>query len=385
MSTPVEDRAILQRTPLYGLHCESGARMCPFAGYEMPTQYALGVLKEHLHTRQAAGVFDVSHMGQIVLRPRGGDLGVLAHALERLVPVDIAGLAPGRQRYAIFTNAKGGIIDDLMIGHRGDHLFLVVNASRKLIDEQHLRTHLADVCEVEPLGDRALLAVQGPAAEALLARFAAPIAAMQFMQITEFVLAGSRCIVARSGYTGEDGFEISVPANAAEALVRALLQHPEAALAGLGARDSLRIEAGLCLYGADLDETTTPVEAGLEWAIQKARRRGGARAGNFFGADVVLHELDAGPRRRRVGLRAQERVPVRHGASLFADASASEPVGIVTSGLYGPSVGAPVAMGYVASERAAPQARLFAEVRGNRVPVLVSALPFVPHRYKRAQ
>jgi aminomethyltransferase len=385
MSTVAEGGAILQRTPLYDLHCESGARMCSFAGYEMPAQYALGVLKEHLHTRSAAGVFDISHMGQIRLWPRVGDLGVLAHALERLVPVDLAGLVPGRQRYAFFTNAEGGITDDLMIGHCGDHLLLVVNASRKSIDEGHLRTHLADVCEVELLADRALVAVQGPAAERVLSCFAGPLAAMRFMQITELVLGGCSCVVARSGYTGEDGFEISIPARAAEELVRAVLQHPEAAFAGLGARDSLRTEAALCLYGADLDETTTPVEAGLEWAIQKARRRGGKRAGDFPGADVVLRELDVGPRRRRVGLLAQARVPVRRGALLFTAASAGEPVGKVTSGLYGPSVGAPVAMGYVASEHAVLQTRLFAEVRGNRTPVVISALPFVPHRYKRAQ
>lgn len=380
-----EHSAVLQRTPLYALHCERGARMVPFAGHEMPIQYPLGVLKEHLHTRRAAGLFDISHMGQIALRPDSADLAALARALELLVPVDVAGLACGRQRYAFFTNGRGGIIDDLIISHRGDHFLLIVNAGRKLTDAQHLHAHLAHLCRVEPLTDRCLLAVQGPAAEAVLARFATPLVAMRFMDIAELVLAGSRCVVARSGYTGEDGFEISVAADEAESLARALLQHAEIAFAGLGARDSLRTEAGLCLYGADIDETTTPAEAGLEWAIQKVRRRGGQRAGNFPGADLVLGEIEGMPRRRRVGLRAQGRVPLRRGALLFVDPAGGAPIGLVTSGLYGPSVGAPVAMGYIATEHARPDTRLFAEVRGNRLAVVVTTLPFVPHRYKRTQ
>jgi len=382
MSVAAQDRATLQRTPLYALHCELGARMAPFAGYEMPIQYPLGVLKEHLHTRNAAGLFDISHMGQIALRPSPGELPALARALERLVPVDVAGITPGRQRYAVFTNAKGGIIDDLIIGHRDDHFLLVVNASRKVLDEEHLQAHLAGICGLERLADRALLALQGPAAESVLARLSAPVAKMRFMDITEIHLAGISCVVSRSGYTGEDGFEISVPANDAEKLARALLQHPEFEPIGLGARDSLRTESGLCLYGADLDETTTPVEAGLEWAIQKSRRGGGERAGNFLGADVVLRELDSGPSRRRVGLRPQGRIPVRSGAVLFTEPSGNQ-IGVVTSGLHGPSVGGPVAMGYVARTHALPGTILVAEVRGNRVPIVVTTLPFVPHHYKR--
>jgi aminomethyltransferase len=383
MMTVAPATKTLLRTPLYALHCERGARMAAFAGYEMPIQYPLGVLKEHLHTREAAGLFDVSHMGQITLRPAAGELSALAGALERLVPVDVLGLAPGRERYALFTNAQGGIIDDLIIGRRNDRFLLIVNASRREVDWEHLRTNLAQVCSLENSTDRALLAVQGPAAEAVLTRLAAPVAGLRFMDIGELELAGIPCIVSRSGYTGEDGFEISVPAERAEKLARALLEHPEIALVGLGARDSLRTEAGLCLYGADIDEASTPVEAGLEWAIQKVRRRGGGRAGNFLGADRILDELDRGPRRCRVGLRPQGRVPVRNGALLFESDTNGEPIGVVTSGLYGPTVGAPVAMGYVAAAHALPGSQLAAEVRGQRVPVEVTTLPFVAHRYRR--
>lgn len=373
----------LKRTPLHALHLEFGARMAPFAGYEMPIQYALGVLKEHLHTRAAAGVFDVSHMGQIALRPLSGRVADAAQALERLVPVDVLGLPPARQRYAFFTTDGGGIIDDLMIGKCDDHLALIVNASRSDVDERHLRDTLSDVCAVDVLDDRALLALQGPAAGAVLARLSPSSESMRFMDLRPITIAGVRCLVSRSGYTGEDGFEISVPARDAEKLARTLLQDAAVKLIGLGARDSLRTEAGLCLYGSDIDESTTPVEAGLEWAIQKVRRRGGARTGNFPGAEVVLEQIERGAPRRRVGLRPRERTPVRAGSLLYADASASQSIGKVTSGTFGPSAGGPVAMGYVPSALAAPKTLLFAEVRGNKLPVEVTTLPFVPHRYKR--
>jgi aminomethyltransferase len=376
--------AVLKRTPLYDLHVASGARMVAFAGYEMPIQYRPGIMKEHLHTRAHAGLFDVSHMGQIALRPRNGTMADIATALERLVPVDVVGLAAGRQRYAFFTNANGGVIDDLMIAHCGDRFVLIVNASRKTIDEQFLRTALAQVCAVEMLEDRALLALQGPEAESVLARFAPDSGAMRFMDVRPLMIAGSACNVTRSGYTGEDGFEISVAASDAEMLARALLDNPSVALVGLGARDSLRIEAGLCLYGSDIDETTTPVEATLQWAIPKVRRRGGARDGGFPGADVVLRQLDDDPPRRRVGLRAQGRMPVRGGTLLFAGTSAVDPVGKVTSGGFGPSVSGPVAVGYLPLALSAPGTRVFAEVRGSRVPVEVTDQPFIPHRYKRA-
>lgn len=357
--------------------------MAPFAGYDMPIQYAGGVLKEHLHTRAAAGLFDVSHMGQIKLRPRSGRLVDAAQALERLVPVDVAGLKPGRQRYAFFTSDGGGIIDDLMIGQCGDHFTLVVNASRKERDEQNLRDALSDVCIVDVPADRALLALQGPAAESVLASLSPSCTSMRFMDIQPVVLDKLNCLVSRSGYTGEDGYEISVSAHDAEKLARRLLQNSAVSLIGLGARDSLRVEAGLCLYGSDIDEKTTPVEAKLEWAIQSVRRRGGARAGNFPGAGVILEQLERGASRYRVGLKPRGRAPVRAGVALYADTSAVQPVGAVTSGTYGPSVGGPVAMGYVPSALSAANTLLYADVRGNRLPVEVTRLPFVPHRYKR--
>jgi aminomethyltransferase len=375
--------AALKRTPLYDLHVANGARMGPFAGYEMPIQYPAGVMKEHQHTRAHAGLFDVSHMGQIALRPRNGNLAGVASALERLVPVDVLGLPHGRQRYAFFTNANGGVIDDLMIAHCGDHFVLIVNASRKVIDEAYLLAAMSKVCVIEVLEDRALLALQGPEAENALARLAPGSSAMCFMDVRSLAVGDSACLVTRSGYTGEDGFEISIAAAEAEKLARVFLENASVAFVGLGARDSLRTEAGLCLYGSDIDENTTPIEAALEWAIQKIRRRIGARAGSFPGADLVLQQLNDGPPRRRVGLRPQGRMPVRGGALLFAGHSAAEPVGTVTSGGFGPSVGGPVAMGYVPRALSAPGTSLFAEVRGSRVPVEVSDLPFVPHRYKR--
>src|SRR5581483_8884690 len=371
------------RTPLYALHREFDARMAPFAGYEMPIHYPLGVLKEHLHTRTAAGLFDVSHMGQIALRPRTGDMVTLALALERLIPVNVLGLGEDRQRYGFLTNECGGIIDDLIISRRRDCFLLVVNASRKAIATQHLYARLAESCNVAPLEDRALIALQGPAAEAVLAGLAPSVTGMRFADVRDLNIGSIECVVARSGYTGEDGFEISLPAESAEKLARLLLKHPQVAFAGLGARDSLRMEAGLCLYGADIDETTTPIEAGLGWAIQKVRRPGGTRAGGFLGAETILAELASKPRRFRVGLRPRERTPVRGGALLFADPSANEPIGKVTSGGFGPSLGAPIAMGYVAASEASPNTQLFAEVRGRRVGVTVASLPFVPHRYKR--
>ena len=372
----------LKRTPLHGLHIDLGARMVPFAGYEMPLQYALGVLKEHLHTRAAAGLFDVSHMGQIVVRAKSENLVDAARALERLVPVDVIGLAPGRLRYALFTNAQGGVLDDLTVANLGDRLLLVVNAARKEADEAHLRDHIGIECAVERL-DRALIALQGPKAEAALARLNPGCRDMRFMEVRTLMLMGAECLVMRSGYTGEDGFEISVPADMAREMAEDLLSDPNVAPIGLGARDSLRLEAGLCLYGADLDETTTPVEAGLTWAMQKVRRRGGAREGGFPGAEIILKQIEDGPPRRRVGLRPEGRAPVRAGAPLFADEASAAPIGSVTSGGFGPSLDAPVAMGYLPAVLALPGTRIFAELRGKRLPAAVTALPFIPPNYKR--
>jgi aminomethyltransferase len=370
-------------TPLSSLHREMGARFVPFAGYEMPIHYHSGILKEHLHTREAAGIFDVSHMGQIAVRSRRGGIAIAQQALERVLPGDILALAPGRQRYSMLTNADGGIIDDVMVGHCGDHLLLVVNASRKADDLAHFKSTLSDDCLLEPLNDRALIAVQGPAAERLVAQVIPEVRDMQFMTIRQANFADARCTISRSGYTGEDGFEIGVVASAAEAFTRKLLSSREAALIGLGARDTLRLEAGLCLYGADLDETTTPVEAEVDWVIGKARRSGGERAGGFPGAERILEQLQNGPSRIRVGLKPADRTIIRAGTSLFADAAGGDAVGIVTSGGFGPTVNGPIAMAYVASARAAPHTPLFAEVRGRRMLVDITPLPFVPHRYKR--
>jgi aminomethyltransferase len=373
----------LKRTPLHALHLALGGKMVPFAGYDMPVQYATGVLREHLHTRASAGLFDVSHMGQIALRPKSGKVEDAALALERLVPQDIAAVAPGRQRYAQFTNEAGGIIDDLMVANFGSHLFVVVNAACKAEDEAHLRANLSDACVIEPLPDRALIALQGPKAESVLAKLCADAPAMRFMDSGPRKVGGIDCFVSRSGYTGEDGFEISVPEGHAEALTNTLLTDPDVLPIGLGARDSLRLEAGLCLYGHDIDTTTTPVEGALEWSIQKSRRAGAARAGGFAGADKILAQFEQGAARRRVGLRPQGRAPVREGAALFADATSSEPIGRVTSGGFGPSLNAPVAMGYLPTSHAAAGSSVFAEVRGQRLAVQVAAMPFVPNNYKR--
>jgi glycine cleavage system T protein (aminomethyltransferase) len=373
----------LKRTPLYDLHLRLGARMVAFAGYDMPLQYASGIIAEHLHTRAAAGLFDVSHMGQIALRPRSGRLDDAARALETLVPGDVLGLAAGRQRYTLFTNTMGGVLDDLMVSNRGDHLMLVVNAARKTADEAHLRSHLSGSCTIEALSDHALVALQGPKAEAVLAVLAPEVRAMAFMDVRTVSIFGAACGVARSGYTGEDGFEISMPAQAVEALCEALLRDPAVAPAGLGARDSLRLEAGLCLYGSDLDEATTPVEAALEWTIPSVRRAGGGRAGGFPGAEAILGQLATGTARRRVGLRPEGRAPVRRGASLFRAENEIAQVGVVTSGGFGPSLNAPISMGYVSRDAAVPNTRLFAAVRSKLLPVTVSKLPFMPAHHKR--
>jgi aminomethyltransferase len=375
----------LKRTPLHQLHVELGARFVPFAGYEMPVNFPSGILKEHLHTRAAAGLFDVSHMGQLAVHSRAPDMTDAARALESLLPVDVLDLPEGRQRYALFTNPAGGILDDLMIARCADRFVLVVNASRKELDEAHLRASISERCIVERMDDRALLALQGPLAQLALARLSPDVASMRFMEVRELALLGVDCLVSRSGYTGEDGYEISVPAAHAQTLARKLLEDRNVAPIGLGARDSLRLEAGLCLYGSDLDAATTPVEAALEWAIPKVRRKGGVREGGFPGADAILAQLSGGSSRRRVGLRSRERTPVRGGSPLYPDAGAQAPVGQVTSGGFGPTVNAPVAMGYVAIAASKPGTLVFAEVRGKRVPVEVSALPFVRLNYKRRQ
>jgi len=370
----------LKRTPLYDLHVSLGAKMVPFAGYDMPVQYGLGVMKEHLWTRESAGLFDVSHMGQVILRPVSGDVADAALAFETLVPVSILALKEGRQRYALFTNDQGGILDDLMVANRGDHLFVVVNAACKEADIAHMTAGLAGKVEVSPVTDRGVLALQGPKAEQALAALVPAVADMKFMDVATVDWNGVELWVSRSGYSGEDGYEISVPEAEAVALMEALLAMDEVEAIGLGARDSLRLEAGLCLYGSDIDETTTPVEAALEWAMQKARRTGGEREGGFPGADIILNQFETGAPRRRVGLLPEGRAPMRAGTELYAG---DTHVGTVTSGAFGPSLEAPMSMGYVATEHSTPGTKLEGEVRGKRLPVTVADMPFRPSNYKR--
>nr|WP_198534585.1 glycine cleavage system aminomethyltransferase GcvT [Salinivibrio kushneri] len=369
--------AELLTTPLHRLHLDMGAKMVPFAGYDMPVQYPLGVRKEHLHCREHAGLFDVSHMGQI--RLHGADA---AKALEALVPVDVLDLPQGKQRYAVFTNEQGGILDDLMIANLGDHLFLVVNAACKAQDIQHLRDNLKGDVSVEVIEDRALLALQGPKAAQVLATFNPKVNDMVFMDIQPVEIDGIHCVVSRSGYTGEDGFEVSVPAEHAESLAKALLAYDEVEWIGLGARDSLRLECGLCLYGHDLDTTTTPVEATLIWAISKVRRADGERAGGFPGEAKILEQIATkAVSRKRIGLVGQSKAPVREGSKLF-DADDNE-IGVVTSGTFGPTKGMPVAMGYLPPAFITPGTEVYAEVRGKKLPMTVEKMPFVPQRYYR--
>ncbi len=378
----MDDHSVLKTTPLNALHLSLGAKMVPFAGYDMPVQYPLGVMKEHVHTRAAAGLFDVSHMGQVIVRAKSGDYADAALALEKLVPVDILSLKEGRQRYGFFTDDNGCILDDLMITNRGDHLLVVVNAACKDADLAHMKAHLPD-CEVTLLDDRALIALQGPRAEAVLTELWAGVSSMKFMDVREVPLHDVACIISRSGYSGEDGFEISIPQDHAVSVAKALLEHPDCEAIGLGARDSLRLEAGLCLYGNDIDTTTSPIEASLEWALQKARKAGGDREGGFPGADRILRELADGTSRRRVGLKPEGKAPVRSHAKLFADADGLKELGEVTSGTFGPTVEGPVAMGYVPVSHAAAGTQVYAEVRGKYLPMTVAALPFITPTYKR--
>ena len=366
----------LQKTPLYALHLELGAKMVPFADYDMPVSYPAGILAEHRHCRASAALFDVSHMGQ--LRLLGAEA---AKALESLAPVDVVDLAVGKQRYAFLTNASGGILDDLMVTRRERDLFVIVNAACKDADIKHLVTHIGHRCTVAPLPDRALLALQGPKAVTALSRLNPALSKLAFMTGMSATLEGADCFVTRSGYTGEDGFEISVPGSHAEALARALLALAEVKPAGLGARDTLRLEAGLCLYGHDISDVTTPVEAGLAWAIQKVRRAGGARTGGYPGAKVIDGQLATGVSIKRVGLLGLERVPVREGASIV-DAQGHK-LGHVTSGTLGPTVNSPIAMAYLAANHALLDHEVYAQVRGENRPMRVSAMPFAPHRYFR--
>jgi aminomethyltransferase len=364
----------LKFTPLHALHKELGARLVPFAGYEMPVQYPAGILAEHAHTRTAAGLFDVSHMGQVRLTAKPGQN--TAKALETLVPGDIAGLQPGQQRYTQFTNEQGGILDDLMVTSTGDHLLLVVNAACKDDDLAHLRKHLATACEIEPMFSRGLMALQGPLASQALGRLVPSVASMKFMTGAFVTIDGAQCYVTRSGYTGGDGYEISTPADKAEAIARRLLAQPEVKPIGLGARDSLRLEAGLCLYGHDIDTTTTPIEAGLLWSIGKERRT----QGGFPGASVIQKQIAEGAPRKRIGLLPEGKAIAREGAEI---AIAGKVVGKVTSGGFGPTLGRAVAMGYVEKAHSANGTKVDLIVRGKPVPAEIVPMPFVKHAYYR--
>lgn len=369
-----EPGSALKRTPLYALHVSLGARMVPFAGYEMPVQYPAGILNEHLHTRKSAGLFDVSHMGQAFLH--GSDP---ARALELVTPADLAGLRDGQMRYGLLVNPDGGIRDDFMVARLTGRpwFYLVVNAATRDSDFVFIAGHLNGAITIEPQPDRALLALQGPMAESVLSRHAETVVALTFLKVAEMTVAGAAAIVSRSGYTGEDGFEISLAAGDAEHVARKLLAEPEVLPVGLGARDTLRLEAGLCLYGHDIDATTSPVEADLAWTIGKRRKL----ARDFPAAERIMGELMNGPRRKRVGLRIKDKTPAREGAELVDAAGAR--IGRVTSGGFGPSAGAPIAMGYVAADHAADGTELAAMVRGQARAAVVSPLPFVPHHYMR--
>jgi aminomethyltransferase len=372
----IDNMTDLKATPLKDLHLELEARMVPFAGYDMPVQYPTGIKAEHLHTREHAGLFDVSHMGQVVITGEG-----VAKALEALVPVELETLGINKQTYALFTNDRGGILDDLMIVRWAeDCFFLVVNAACKEQDLEYLRNSLPGF-ELEYLEKRGLMALQGPAAIEVMAQLAPEVRELVFMTGACATLAGVDCYITRSGYTGEDGFEISVPAESAELLARKFLSFDRVKAIGLGARDSLRLEAGLCLYGHDLDTETTPIQASLLWSISKSRRSEGNKAGGFPGADIILNQQVNGADRKRVGLKIEGRAPVREGAELLNDEGIQ--IGVVTSGGFGPSLDAPLAMGYVAAEYAAVGTQLSAVVRGKARPVTVEKMPFIPQRYYR--
>lgn len=369
----------MKTTALHALHTELGGKLVVFAGWELPVQFA-GGLKEHQHTRTAASLFDVSHMGQVLVRPRSGAMPEAAAALESLMPASVAGLAEGRQRYGLLTRDDGGVTDDLMFAHHADRYFLVLNAARTAVDLHVLST--MEGVSLEHLTDRALLALQGPAAEAALAGLLPEVGAMVFMDSWRLTYEGAEVWVSRSGYTGEDGFEISIANEQAEGFARRLLAHEAVEPAGLGARDSLRLEAGMCLYGHELTEATTPVEADIAWAIPKVRRTGGSREGGFPGAEVILRQLAEGTERRRVGLRSEGRAMVREGAELYTDEACTQMVGSITSGGFGASVGGPIAMAFAPAGTTAGTT-LYALVRGKAAALTVTDMPFVPHNYKR--
>ena len=373
----------LHRTSLYSLHRELNAKTIPFAGYEMPVNYPLGILNEHVHCRKSAGLFDVSHMGQIKISSKSISMHELAGELEKLIPIDLISLSKDRQRYGFITNEKGGVIDDLMISNRGDHFFVVVNASRKEVDTNYFREKLISEVDILVETQRSLVALQGPLAERALSSIIQGIESMNFMDVRNILFNKEEIYISRSGYTGQDGFEISLSDNVAEIFCRNLLNIKEVEAIGLGARDTLRLECGLCLYGQDLDEEITPVEAGLSWAIQKVRRTNGERAGGFPGAEIILDQIDKHPNRKRIGLLPVGKAPIRHGTKLFKDETGSQEIGIVTSGGYSPTIEKPISMGYLEGSSIEEDKLVFGEVRDKLLPLKIIKLPFVNTSFKK--
>ena len=373
----------LHRTSLYSLHRELNAKTIPFAGYEMPVNYPLGILNEHVHCRKSAGLFDVSHMGQIKISSKSISMHELAGELEKLIPIDLISLSKDRQRYGFITNEKGGVIDDLMISNRGDHFFVVVNASRKEVDTNYFREKLISEVDILVETQRSLVALQGPLAERALSSIIQGIESMNFMDVRNILFNNEEIYISRSGYTGQDGFEISLPDYVAEIFCRSLLNIKEVEAIGLGARDTLRLECGLCLYGQDLDEEITPVEAGLSWAIQKVRRTNGERAGGFPGAEIILDQIDKHPNRKRIGLLPVGKAPIRHGTKLFKDETGSQEIGIVTSGGYSPTTEKPISMGYLEGSSIEEDKLVFGEVRDKLLPLKIIKLPFVNTSFKK--
>ena len=370
------------RTTLFSFHKEMGGKMVPFAGYEMPLHYKLGILKEHLFCRESAALFDVSHMGQIILRAKSEEKNVIAKSLESLIPVDLVNLRENRQRYGFLLNDKGGIIDDLMICNRGKYFVIVANASRKDIDVKLLQEKLGNKLEIKMLTDKALVAIQGPKSEEVLSKIFNGISDMSFLDAKTFFYEGQAVEISRSGYTGEDGFEISISNSLVESFSQTVLGDPSVKLAGLGARDSLRLEGSLCLYGQDISEGISPIEAGLGWAIQKSRREGGEREGNFPGSNDILSQIRNGVKKRRIGLVPDGKAPIRAGTKLFSDKNGSDYIGRVTSGGYSPSLSKPISMAYISGDDNKNES-FFAEVRGAFLPVRKIKMPFIDNKFKR--
>ena len=373
----------LNRTALYNLHRSLGAKSIPFAGYEMPVNYPLGIMKEHLYCRKSAGLFDVSHMGQLVISSNTKSMEFIATELEKLIPIDLLGLSVDRQRYGFLPNEKGGIIDDLMISNRGDHYFAVINASRKEIDFKYLKENVSRDIDVDLITTRALIAIQGPQSEKILSSQIGDLSSLKYLDVKNFLYEAETLWVSRSGYTGQDGFEISVPNSLSEVFCKNILEKDGIEPIGLGARDTLRLECGLCLYGQDLNETITPIEAGLKWAIQKVRRIGGEREGGFVGQEKILKQIEEHPNLKREAFFPDGRAPLRSGTKLFSDDSGKDEIGVITSGGYSPSLERPISMGYLDHNKFKVGNSIFGELRTKFIPIKLTQLPFVATSFKR--